>query len=73
MPRAASAPPPAPPLDPKVLGPAEKLASEDVAGVPQVRMMLAGRHRRSFLTPAGIPTYGLSACSPIRTATACTA
>jgi acetylornithine deacetylase/succinyl-diaminopimelate desuccinylase-like protein len=56
--RAAAAP--APPLDPKVLGPAEKLASEMFPNVPQARMMLAGATDGAFLTPVGIPTYGIS-------------
>jgi len=53
-------PSPPPPLDPKVLGPAEKLASEMWPGVPQLRMMLAGATDGAFLTPVGIPTYGIS-------------
>jgi acetylornithine deacetylase/succinyl-diaminopimelate desuccinylase-like protein len=47
------------PLDPKVLEPAEKLATEMWPGVPQLRMMLAGATDGAFLTPAGIPTYGI--------------
>jgi acetylornithine deacetylase/succinyl-diaminopimelate desuccinylase-like protein len=47
------------PLDPKVIGPAEKLATEMWPGVPQMRMMLAGATDGSFLGPAGIPTYGI--------------
>jgi len=50
----------APPLDPKVLGPAEKLASEMWPGVPQLRMMLAAGTDGTFLNAAGIPTYGIS-------------
>ena len=53
----ASAPPP---LDPKVLGPAEKLAAEMWPGVPQVRLMSAGATDGAFLTPVGIPTYGIT-------------
>jgi acetylornithine deacetylase/succinyl-diaminopimelate desuccinylase-like protein len=53
----ASAPPP---LDPKVLGPAEKLAGEMYPGVPLVRSMSAGATDGAFLTPVGIPTYGIS-------------
>ena len=49
-----------PPLDPRVLGPAEKLAAEMWPGVPQVRIMSAGATDGAFLTPAGIPTYGIS-------------
>ena len=51
---------PPPPLDPKVLGPAEKLAAEMWPGVPNVREMSAGATDGSFLTPVGIPTYGIS-------------
>jgi acetylornithine deacetylase/succinyl-diaminopimelate desuccinylase-like protein len=50
---------PPPPSDPKVLDPAEKLASEMWPGVPQLRMMLAAGTDGAFLTPAGIPTYGI--------------
>ena len=53
----ASAPPP---LDPKVLGPAEKLAAEMWPGVPAVRLMSAGATDGAFLTPVGIPTYGIT-------------
>ncbi|GAA3996238.1 M20/M25/M40 family metallo-hydrolase [Sphingomonas humi] len=49
-----------PPLDPKVLGPAEKLAAKMFPGVPLVRTMSAGATDGAFLTPAGIPTYGIS-------------
>ena len=55
-----NAPSPPPPLDPKVLGPAEKLAAEMWPGVPQVREMSAGATDGAFLTPVGIPTYGIS-------------
>ncbi|HEY2356358.1 MAG TPA: M20/M25/M40 family metallo-hydrolase [Phenylobacterium sp.] len=53
-------PAPPPPLDPKILGPAEKLAAEMWPGVPQVRLMSAGATDGAFLTPVGIPTYGIS-------------
>jgi acetylornithine deacetylase/succinyl-diaminopimelate desuccinylase-like protein len=55
-----NAPAAPPPLDPKVLGPAEKLAAEMWPGVPQVREMSAGATDGAFLTPVGIPTYGIS-------------
>ena len=55
-----NAPAPPPPLDPKVLGPAEKLAAEMWPGVPQLRIMSAGATDGAFLTPVGIPTYGIS-------------
>lgn len=60
MPEVRSAAAPPPPLDPKVLGPAEKLAAEMFPGVPQVRIMQAGGTDGAFLTPVGIPTYGIS-------------
>lgn len=53
-------PSPPPPLNPKVLGPAEKLAAQMWPGVPLVRIMSAGATDGAFLTPAGIPTYGIS-------------
>ena len=49
-----------PPLDPKVLGPAEALAAKMFPGVPLVRTMSAGATDGAFLTPVGIPTYGIS-------------
>ena len=55
-----NAPAPPPPLDPKVLGPAEKLAAEMFPGVGLVRTMSAGATDGAFLTPVGIPTYGIS-------------
>jgi acetylornithine deacetylase/succinyl-diaminopimelate desuccinylase-like protein len=53
-------PAPPPPLDPRVLGPAESLAREMWPGLPQLRIMSAGATDGAFLTPAGIPTYGIS-------------
>ena len=55
-----NAPAPPPPLDSKVLGPAEKLAAQMFPGVPLVRTMSAGATDGAFLTPVGIPTYGIS-------------
>ena len=55
-----NAPAPPPPLDPKVLGPAEKLAAQMWPGTPQLRLMSAGATDGAFLTPIGIPTYGIS-------------
>jgi len=55
-----NAPAPPPPLDPKVLGPAETLAAKMWPGVLQVREMSAGATDGAFLTPVGIPTYGIS-------------
>lgn len=53
-------PSPPPPLDPKVLGPAESLAAKMWPGVPQLRLMSAGATDGAFLTPVGIPTYGIT-------------
>jgi acetylornithine deacetylase/succinyl-diaminopimelate desuccinylase-like protein len=60
MPEVRSAVAPPPPLDPKVLGPAETLAAKMFPGVPEVRILQAGGTDGAFLTPAGIPTYGIS-------------
>jgi acetylornithine deacetylase/succinyl-diaminopimelate desuccinylase-like protein len=60
MPEVRSAVSPPPPLDPKVLGPAEALAAKMFPGIPQVRMMQAGATDGAFLTPVGIATYGIS-------------
>ena len=43
-----------------MLGPAEQLAAKMWPGVPQVRQMSAGATDGAFLTPVGIPTYGIS-------------
>ena len=53
-------PAPPPPLDEKVLGPAVKLAKTMFPGVPNLMIMQAGATDGAFLTPAGIPTYGIS-------------
>ena len=51
---------PPPPLTERVVGPARKVAAEIFPGVPLVPLMAAGGTDGAFLTPAGIPTYGLS-------------
>ena len=51
--------PPAPPLDPKVMGPAKKLAARYFPGVPVVPTMLNGYTDATFLGAVGIPTYGV--------------
>jgi acetylornithine deacetylase/succinyl-diaminopimelate desuccinylase-like protein len=56
--RSAISPPP--PLTDRVLGPARKVAAELFPGVPLVPLMAAGGTDAAFLTPAGIPTYGIS-------------
>jgi acetylornithine deacetylase/succinyl-diaminopimelate desuccinylase-like protein len=48
------------PLTPKVFGPVEKLTAQYWPGVPVVPTMSAGATDGAFLTPVGIPTYGVS-------------
>jgi len=53
--------PGAPPkLTPDILGPIEKLTEQMWPGVPVVPAMATGATDGRFLTPAGIPTYGVS-------------
>jgi acetylornithine deacetylase/succinyl-diaminopimelate desuccinylase-like protein len=47
-------------LSSKVFGPVERLAAKYWPGVPVVAAMSAGATDGAFLTPAGIPTYGVS-------------
>jgi len=51
--------PPAPPLDPKVMGPAKALAAKYFPGVPVVPTMANGYTDATFLGAVGIPTYGV--------------
>ncbi len=53
-------PSPAPPLTPFIMGPIEKLTKEMFSGAPVVPTMAAGATDGRFLTPIGIPTYGVS-------------
>src|SRR5689334_14682925 len=53
-------PSPAPPLTPQIMGPIEQLTKEMFPGVPVVPAMAAGATDGRFLTPIGIPTYGVS-------------
>jgi len=53
-------PGPAPRLTPAILGPIEKLSAEMFPGVPVIPAMAAGATDGRFLTPVGIPTYGVS-------------
>lgn len=48
-----------PPLDPKIMGPAEKLAAKYFPGVSVIPSMLNGYTDATFLGAAGIPTYGV--------------
>ena len=54
---AASAPPP---LTPAIMGPARQVSEQVFPGVPFIPMLQAGGTDGAFLTPAGIPTYGVS-------------
>lgn len=47
-----------PPLDPKILGPAEKLVAKYFPGVPLVPAMSTGATDGIFLEAIGIPSYG---------------
>ncbi|HWY63873.1 MAG TPA: M20/M25/M40 family metallo-hydrolase [Rhizomicrobium sp.] len=48
------------PLAPKVFKPVEEMTAKMWPGVPVVPSMSAGATDGAFLTPAGIPTYGVS-------------
>lgn len=54
---AASAPPP---LTPAIMGPARQVSEQVFPGVPFIPVLQAGGTDGAFLTPAGIPTYGVS-------------
>jgi acetylornithine deacetylase/succinyl-diaminopimelate desuccinylase-like protein len=53
-------PSPPPPMSEKILGPARKIANHMWPGVPLIPYQVNGADDGRFLTPAGIPTYGLS-------------
>jgi acetylornithine deacetylase/succinyl-diaminopimelate desuccinylase-like protein len=48
-----------PPLDPKMVGPAEKLVAKYYPGVPLVPTMSTGATDGIFLEAIGIPVYGV--------------
>ncbi len=48
-----------PPLDPRIMGPAEKLVARHYPGVPLVPAMMTGATDATYLGPLGIPTYGV--------------
>jgi len=48
-----------PALDPKVMGPAEKLVAKYFPGVPMIPAMSTGATDGVFLEAVGIPTYGV--------------
>jgi acetylornithine deacetylase/succinyl-diaminopimelate desuccinylase-like protein len=49
-----------PPLTPAIMGPVKAVSEQVFPGVPVVAMLQAGGTDGAFLTPAGIPTYGIS-------------
>jgi acetylornithine deacetylase/succinyl-diaminopimelate desuccinylase-like protein len=51
---------PPPPLTETIVGPVKQVAKEVFPGVPLVPLMAAGATDAAFLTPVGIPTYGIS-------------
>ena len=53
-------PSPPPPMSEKILEPARRIAEKMWAGVPLIPYQVNGADDGRFLTPAGIPTYGLS-------------
>jgi acetylornithine deacetylase/succinyl-diaminopimelate desuccinylase-like protein len=48
-----------PPLDPKIVGPAEKMVAKYFPGVPLVPTMSTGATDGIFLEAIGIPVYGV--------------
>jgi acetylornithine deacetylase/succinyl-diaminopimelate desuccinylase-like protein len=48
-----------PPLDPKIMGPAEKLTAKYFPGVPLVPSMATGASDAVYLEAIGIPVYGV--------------
>ena len=57
---ARSAVAPLPPLTERVMGPARSVASRHFPGVPLVPVMATGGTDAAFVTPGGIPTYGIT-------------
>jgi acetylornithine deacetylase/succinyl-diaminopimelate desuccinylase-like protein len=49
-----------PPLTPAILEPVERVAAKMWPGTPVVPALVPGADDSRFLTPAGIPTYGIS-------------
>ncbi|MDB5705820.1 MAG: Peptidase M20:Peptidase dimerization [Sphingomonas bacterium] len=48
-----------PPLDPKILAPAEKLVARYFPGVSLIPTMMTGATDATYIGPIGIPTYGV--------------
>ena len=51
--------PPAPPLDPRIIGPMEKLVAQYWPGLKVIPSMANGYTDATFLGAVGIPTYGI--------------
>jgi acetylornithine deacetylase/succinyl-diaminopimelate desuccinylase-like protein len=51
--------PPAPTLDPKIVGPMERLSAKYWPGIPVIPSMANGYTDATFLGSVGIPTYGI--------------
>jgi acetylornithine deacetylase/succinyl-diaminopimelate desuccinylase-like protein len=49
-----------PPLTPQIMGPIEKVAGQIWPGVPIIPVLTAGATDGAFLSPVGIPTYGVT-------------
>jgi acetylornithine deacetylase/succinyl-diaminopimelate desuccinylase-like protein len=60
MPEVRGAPVTSPPLTPQIMGPIEKVSQAMWPGVPVIPVMQTGATDGQFMTPAGIPTYGVS-------------
>lgn len=48
-----------PPLDPKIMAPAEKLVARYYPGAPLIPVMMTGATDATYVAPIGIPTYGV--------------
>jgi acetylornithine deacetylase/succinyl-diaminopimelate desuccinylase-like protein len=60
VPEVRGPPAASPPLTPQIMGPIEKLSGQMWPGVPVIPLLQPGATDGQFLTPAGIPTYGVS-------------
>ena len=60
VPEVRGPPATSPPLTPQIMGPIEKLSAQMWPGVPVIPLLQPGATDGQFLTPAGIPTYGVS-------------
>jgi acetylornithine deacetylase/succinyl-diaminopimelate desuccinylase-like protein len=60
VPEVRGPPATSPPLTPRIMGPIEKLSAKMWPGVPVIPLLQPGATDGQFLTPAGIPTYGVS-------------